>query len=87
MTVAATLGEAIGCLDGAGPEAVILDLMLPDGNGVELLRRVRERELAVRVVVTTGMMDAQALDDVKRLQPYALMIKPIDIRELLNNLG
>ena len=49
-----TLAEAGRYLDSAG--YLFLDLHLPDGNGNQLLRQIRERGLAIRVAVTTGLL-------------------------------
>ena len=80
MAVAATLEEAEARLDWAG--CVVLDLHLPDGNGIDLLRRVRERKLPVRVAVTTGSGGEDLLAAVRALGPDALFIKPVRPAEL-----
>jgi diguanylate cyclase (GGDEF)-like protein/PAS domain S-box-containing protein len=42
---------------GALPDVLLVDVRLPDGNGLELLGEVRERGLAVAVVMLTGSGD------------------------------
>ena len=74
VAVASTLQEAEALLGWAG--CVVLDLHLPDGNGIDLLRRVRERRLPVRVAVTTGSAGEDLLAAVRALKPDALFIKP-----------
>jgi two-component system, OmpR family, response regulator len=74
VAVAATLQEAEARLEWAG--CLVLDLHLPDGNGIDLLRRVRERRLPVRVAVTTGSAGEELLAAVRDLRPDALFIKP-----------
>jgi DNA-binding response OmpR family regulator len=65
------------------PRFVVLDLMLPDGNGKELLKQIRENRLPVKVAVLTGAADRELLDDVRRLAPDALFGKPLDVPMLL----
>ncbi len=67
-----------------GPSCVVLDLMLPDGNGIDLLRRVREGNLPVRVAVATGAADTELMSDAILLKPDAFFTKPIDATELLS---
>ncbi|HET9721340.1 MAG TPA: response regulator transcription factor [Solirubrobacteraceae bacterium] len=42
VTTATTVEEALDAAAVSGPDAAILDLLLPDGDGVELTRRLRE---------------------------------------------
>src|SRR4051812_30721055 len=39
------------------PQFIILDLMLPDASGVEVLAEVRRRKLPVKVAVITAAID------------------------------
>lgn len=68
------------------PDWILLDLMLPDGDGAELLGLVRERGLPIRVMVTTGSADRHRLDLVLGLGPDYLFQKPIDLEQLLRRL-
>ena len=48
-----TLAEAQTNLDGQ--DVVFLDLMLPDGDGTDLLSRIRKENRPAKVAVTTAM--------------------------------
>jgi len=83
-TSASSLASALELLAAdPPPRFIVLDLMLPDGNGKDLLRHVRERNLPAKVVVLTGSGDRQLLDEVRRLQPDALFSKPLNVPRLL----
>ena len=73
------LREAVEALDRQQPSTILLDLMLPDGSGAEVLRRVRERSLPVRVAVTTGTSEEHLLREVGHLRPDAVYRKPINL--------
>jgi DNA-binding response OmpR family regulator len=80
---AATVAEGFDLLDPP-PDCLVLDLMLTDGDGEEILRKVREDGLPTRVVaVTTGSNDAARLAVVKGLDPDVLLCKPIDPNVLI----
>jgi len=79
---AATLADARTLL-GQAPRFLVLDLLLPDGNGRDLLREVRDSELPVKVAVLTAAADKQLLDEVRALKPDALFGKPLDVPRLL----
>ncbi len=63
LVAAATLAEAAAWLDaseGPLPDLVLTTVRLPDGDGLSLIRRVREGSLPVAVVVITAAGDQQA---------------------------
>ena len=64
------------------PAALILDLMLPDGNGMQILRRIRDQKLPIRVAVLTGA-DRPMIDQASALRPDAMFTKPVDLSKLL----
>ena len=78
-----TLIDALAFLDhGLEPDGLILDLALPDGDGVEVLRRVRDTSLKTCVAVCTGTNDQEKLKRVRSMNPEGLLAKPIDLAEL-----
>lgn len=52
--VAESAGQAISLLDRTRPDLVLLDLCLKEGNGVDVLRHIRETGLRVRTLVMTS---------------------------------
>ena len=81
VTVASCVTEAMAKLDPP-PLCVLLDLMLPDGDGEDVLRKVRDEGLPTRVVVHTGTEDPVRLALVKGLDADAMFQKPIDFDEV-----
>ena len=51
---AASVQEAIEGIEKTGPEAVTLDISLPDGSGVEVLKHIRRCGANIFIVVLTG---------------------------------
>ena len=68
------------------PDWVLLDLMLPDGCGSEVLKKVNADRLATRVCVVTGCAPSK-LEEVLRLSPAHVLIKPVDVSQLLGVLA
>jgi len=54
VTIAAGAKAAAAAIDRAGFEAIVLDLQLPDGDGLELLRALRARGVAIPVLILTA---------------------------------
>jgi len=66
----------------AAYDAIVLDLGLPDGSGLDLLRRARRRRIATPVLIATAR--DRIADRIAGLDAGAddYMIKPIDLDEL-----
>jgi two-component system, OmpR family, KDP operon response regulator KdpE len=83
---AATMEEALDRAAVRPPDAAILDLMLPDGSGIELCRRLREwSTMPILVLSAIGEEDAK----VEALEAGAddYVTKPFGPRELVARLG
>ncbi len=58
---AGTVGEAIACVIELAPDVVLLDVQMPDGGGVEVIRGVEPKRPAVRFL---ALSVSDAPDDV-----------------------
>jgi CheY-like chemotaxis protein len=79
---ASTLAQALEAIKGE-PRFVVLDLLLPDGNGNALLRHIRDQHLPIKVAVLTGVSDREMLTETQDLRPDAIFAKPLDVPRLL----
>lgn len=78
-----TLEEALSKV-GSTVDAVVVDLRLPDGDGIELLRVVKERHPFTPVVVITAYGTIEkAVASIKE-GAYDFLQKPFDVEQLLN---
>ena len=78
--------EALRQLAGQSYDAMILDWMLPDLDGLEVLRRLQEAKIAVPVLMLTARADE--IDRVVGLEVGAddYLTKPFSVRELVARL-
>jgi DNA-binding NarL/FixJ family response regulator len=53
-----TVADAAPAVDALRPDAILLDVGLPDGNGVQLARTLAGREWSPRIVLTSVDVDA-----------------------------
>ncbi|HEV2310147.1 MAG TPA: response regulator transcription factor [Acidimicrobiia bacterium] len=58
---AGTADEALRRIPATRPDVAVLDVRLPDGNGVEVCREVRARHPEVRCLMLTSFADDDAL--------------------------
>ncbi|MES1211206.1 MAG: response regulator, partial [Acidobacteriota bacterium] len=62
-----SVAEAIEHLRRFEFEVALLDLMLPDGSGIDVLRHVTEERLATEAIVLTGYAQVQTALEAMRL--------------------
>ena len=75
---AATVAESISAVHLLKPDVVILDLRLPDGNGLEVLRLVQREQIQTRVIVLTNYAYPQYEKRVMAAGAYAFLNKARD---------
>ena len=64
------------------PDFILLDLMLPDGSGLDFLSAVRRHDQSALVAILSGGSD-DLLAQAAKLKPDALFRKPVYIHRLL----
>ena len=79
---ASTGGEAIEVFASEKPDAVLLDLMLPDQNGYQVCERIRAQDPRVPVIMLTAK--SQEADKIRGLDSGAddYVTKPFSLGEL-----
>ena len=70
-------------VEQAPPDLILLDLFMPDMDGVEVLRQLRQREYTGGVIIITGSQDEERLDEAWAEGPQEIIGKPIDLEQLL----
>ena len=75
--------QALCLVEQVPPDLILLDLMLPGMSGVEVLRRLRERNYNGVVIIVTGSSDEELLEEAWSLRPQEVISKPIDLEKLL----
>ena len=77
-----TVGEAMRKLDGH--THVLLDLMFPDGTGVEILKHIRMYHPGVKVaLITAAGRGSKILSDAMVHSPDLVLHKPLELGDLI----
>lgn len=79
---ASTAAEALASVGDAAPDVCVLDIRLPDGNGVELCRELRSTLPGVRCVMLTAYSDDATVVDAVLAGADAYVLKGSDLHEL-----
>jgi two-component system response regulator PilR (NtrC family) len=79
---AASLGEAWERLEAGSFQAVVTDMRLPDGTGMELLMRLDAAGRSERTVVITAFGSAENAVEALKAGAFDYLTKPVDLRHL-----
>ena len=84
---AATVAEAIERATTKKVDVMLLDLSLPDGNGLEILNALRERNSLPRTTLAmTGHNDSKSRRGCLEAGCADVLLKPVPIGELLRQI-
>ena len=82
VTGARSLAEAYTCLAEGAPSLCLSDLRLPDGSGIELVRRLHALHPQVPVAVITAYSSADGAVEAMQAGAFDYMAKPIELTRL-----
>ena len=82
LVFAATGAEALVRLRDEKPDIMVLDMRLPDTNGIEVLRQVRETDSNLPVVITTSYLSVEPQLRMLGLTYTGYLLKPFRLHEL-----
>jgi excisionase family DNA binding protein len=78
--------EGLTALEEEAPDLVLLDVMMPEVDGWEMLRRVQERfgVAAVPVIVFSGKVEERSVRDAASRGASGFLGKPFDLQHLID---
>jgi len=84
----ATSGEeALRRVKEDRPHLVLLDVEMPKMNGMETLRRIREIDPEMGVIMATGVNEEDVGRKALELGAFDYVVKPLDMEDLGRGLG
>ena len=82
VEVALHAGDAVMLASLERPDAVILDLMLPEISGEQIFQQLRELDGSIAIVLLTGMADETVARALLRAGAFDYLRKPPDFERL-----
>lgn len=83
VSAAASVGEALETARRERPDLVLLDLTLPDGEGLEICRELLVEENPPTFVALTGHDSREVAQRCLSAGCTAVLVKPVSMKELL----
>lgn len=68
-------------------DIILTDINMPNLNGIEMIREIRNLDHKVPVIFSTAHSDNEYLAQAIKLKVQEYVVKPIDIRELINTMN
>ncbi len=75
--------SAMKSLNSTHYDVVILDIRMPDIDGLEVLRNIRQENLAEKVIMLTGVNELKIARDSLELGANDFLTKPYEFKKLL----
>jgi DNA-binding response OmpR family regulator len=86
----ATGTELLAAVKEAPPTIIIMDMMLPDIFGLELIRKIRDMKCQARLVVVSALEDIQMIIQLQNMSIFNYVIKSESclryLREIIDDL-
>ena len=84
VSLASSVAEAVESCEAERPDLMLLDVSLPDGDGLEVLAQLAGTESAPTVTVAlTGHDDEETVLRCRAAGCREVLLKPVPVRELL----
>ena len=82
VAAAKTRSEAMAIIEKESYDLIFLDVMLPDGNGLEALPILKEQPNEAEVIIITGLGDAEGAELAIRSGAWDYLQKPFSVNEI-----
>ena len=82
VATARSVEEARKALTNDGFNLVLCDILMPDGNGLDLLKEIKAAEPSPAVIMMTAYTSTKSAIEAMKLGAYDYVSKPFDVEEL-----
>ena len=65
-------------------DLILLDIMLPDSNGIDLLKKFKETDPDTEVIMVTAVKEVKTAVDAMKFGAYDYIVKPFVVDDILN---
>jgi len=75
--------EALKLIDEVEVDIVLLDIMMPDMDGLAVLEKIKEKDPSIEVVMVTATKTVETAVKAMKLGAYDYLVKPVDKDDIL----
>lgn len=74
--------DALDMLDKQSPDLVVMDIMMPGMNGLQVLKEMQETSPKLLVIIMTAFGTTDTAIEAMRLGAYEYILKPFDVQKM-----
>ena len=82
IRTASTAAEAIEAIRREPPDAILLDVHLPDASGLETYERIRQIDARVPVIMITGHGTTDLAIEAMKAGAFDFLLKPLELNDV-----
>src|SRR5690606_36675473 len=86
VSTAYSIEEAKQLFDQTKFKLILTDVRLPDGDGVKILKYVKEENPTIQVILMTGYTDIKTAVNAMKLGAFDYVAKPINSDQILDTI-
>jgi DNA-binding NtrC family response regulator len=86
VTTASNGEEALSCIKNDRPDAVLLDILMPGIDGLEVLRRIRKTDNNLPVFIITAFSTDNRFKEANKLGASGFIVKTDDLAKQVDNI-
>jgi DNA-binding NtrC family response regulator len=86
VSTATRAKDALSLLDKESYDAVVLDLQMPEMDGLEALKRIKEKNPDLQVILLTGHATVEKGVEAMKLGAMDLIEKPADLSTIIDRI-
>ncbi len=75
--------DAIASVMKNPPDIVLLDYRMPGTDGLGILKKIKEMDDSVEVIMLTGLQDTLSMEEGMKGGAFEYLVKPVDLEELM----
>lgn len=81
VLIASEADEALRLFEDTKPDLVVIDVLMPHLDGLELLRQFKESGRNFKSIVLSGLNDDRCKEQAKVLEADQYLVKPVDLED------
>ena len=87
VSTAATPWKALEEIEKEDYDAIVLDLVMPGINGLDVLKTIKKTKSQIQVILLTGYATPEVAEEAKKIGALDLMEKPANLKYLCGKIG